>query len=147
MLGYLRADNPGVHRSRRPTAGMIRATSSSIDLHGLRHHPSAAPSASAKIAGEMVSLALVEAKMHPPFPTSRHAVVAVPDAKKGEQLVLFTTDATLDRNAVLQKLKAARRQRTDDPAHHHPARDLPVLGSGKTDYVTLNRLAREKVAA
>jgi acyl-[acyl-carrier-protein]-phospholipid O-acyltransferase/long-chain-fatty-acid--[acyl-carrier-protein] ligase len=75
------------------------------------------------------------------------AIVAAPDAKKGEQLILFTTDAALDRNAVLQKLKAASISELMIPKTVVLLETMPVLGSGKIDYVTLNRLAREKVTA
>jgi len=55
----------------------------------------------------------------------------------GESTVLFTTDARLDRIALHQ---AARRLGARDLAVarriiHVP--ELPLLGSGKTDYVTL----------
>ena len=54
----------------------------------------------AKIAGEMVSLTAIEIKVQAAFPESAHAAVSVPDKKKGEQLVLFTTDPKLDRKAL-----------------------------------------------
>ena len=54
----------------------------------------------------MVSLGAVEAKLAAAFPGHQHAVVAVPDPRKGEQLVLFTTDAELDRQRLAQALKA-----------------------------------------
>ena len=45
----------------------------------------------AKIGGEMVSLAAAEALAIAVWPDAAHAVVAVPDARKGERLLLVTT--------------------------------------------------------
>jgi acyl-[acyl-carrier-protein]-phospholipid O-acyltransferase/long-chain-fatty-acid--[acyl-carrier-protein] ligase len=144
MLGYLRADTPGVIEPP-PDGWYDTGDIVSIDLLGfVTIHGRA--KRFAKIAGEMVSLALVESKIHSAFPDIPAAVVATPDARKGEQLVLFTTDAAVDRNAVSQKLKAAGIGELMIPRTIILLEAMPVLGSGKVDYVTLNRMAREKVA-
>ena len=44
----------------------------------------------AKIGGEMVSLTAVEDLASAVWPDGRHAVVAMPDSRKGEKLVLVT---------------------------------------------------------
>ena len=44
----------------------------------------------AKVAGEMVPLGVVEDLVAKVWPQSTHAVVAIPDVKRGEQLVLVT---------------------------------------------------------
>ncbi|MGH6821684.1 MAG: AMP-binding protein, partial [Methylocella sp.] len=94
MLGYLRADNPGVIEAPQDgwydTGDIVR-----IDAQGFVTILGRAKRF-AKIAGEMVSLSAIEAKLATAFPDGSHAVVAVPDAKKGEQLALFTTGETLD---------------------------------------------------
>ncbi|MDR0249971.1 MAG: bifunctional acyl-ACP--phospholipid O-acyltransferase/long-chain-fatty-acid--ACP ligase [Burkholderiales bacterium] len=94
----------------------------------------------AKIAGEMVSLETAEKLAHRASPDAQHAVISQPDEGKGEMLVLFTTDAVLDR-AALQKAA----QQTGVPGLAVPKKivriaALPLLGTGKTDYVTLNRM-------
>jgi acyl-[acyl-carrier-protein]-phospholipid O-acyltransferase/long-chain-fatty-acid--[acyl-carrier-protein] ligase len=94
----------------------------------------------AKIAGEMVSLETAEKLAHLASPDAQHAVTSQPDEGKGEMLVLFTTDAALDR-AALQKAA----QQTGVPGLAVPKKivrieTLPLLGTGKTDYVTLNRM-------
>ncbi len=143
MLGYLRADNPGVIepplQGWYDTGDIVK-----IDDHGFVTILGRVKRFS-KIAGEMVSLSSVESKMQQAFPAHQHAVVAVPDAKKGEQLVLFTTDATLDRKRLLDGLKAAGAVDLMIPRTIIAVDALPALGTGKTDYVSLNRMGREQV--
>ena len=145
MLGYLRADNPGAIEA--PPGGWYDTGDIvKIDPHGFVTILGRAKRFS-KIAGEMVSLTAIEMKLQAAFADGAHAVVAVPDQKKGEQLVLVTTDAMLDRKRVSDGLKQHGASDLMVPRNilHMPA--LPVLGSGKTDYVTLNRIAREQVEA
>ena len=94
-----------------------------------------------KIGGEMVSLAAVEAKLQQAFPDHRHAVVAVPDARKGEQLVMFTTVGGLDRTLVAAGLRKAGVTELMVPKIVVALKELPLLGSGKIDYAGLQRLA------
>jgi len=143
MLGYLRADNPGVIEPP-PDGWYDTGDIVKIDDHGFVTILGRAKRF-AKIAGEMVSLSAVEGKLHTAFPEALHAVVAVPDPKKGEQLVLFTTDNTLDRARVSEGMKHAGATDLMIPRSIGAVKEMPLLGSGKTDYVTLNRLAREKV--
>ena len=100
----------------------------------------------AKIAGEMVSLEVVE---HIAYHASRgyqHAATLELASQAGESTVLFTTDPRLDRIALQ---KAARELGAQDLAVArrvvHVA-TLPLLGSGKTDYVTLKSLAGDNAA-
>ncbi|MEP6826820.1 MAG: 2-acyl-glycerophospho-ethanolamine acyltransferase, partial [Aestuariivirga sp.] len=100
-----------------------------------------------KIAGEMVSLTAIEGKLQAAFPEVPQAVVAVPDKKKGEQLVLFTMLPKADRKMISDAL---RREGASDlmiPKTIVQLEALPLLGSGKTDYVTLGRMALDKVEA
>ena len=95
----------------------------------------------AKIAGEMVSLELVERIAYTASPEHKHAATVEQIRGSGESTVLFTTDAMLDR---LMLVKAARQIGAQDLAVARrivKVASLPLLGSGKTDYVTLNRMA------
>jgi acyl-[acyl-carrier-protein]-phospholipid O-acyltransferase/long-chain-fatty-acid--[acyl-carrier-protein] ligase len=98
-----------------------------------------------KIAGEMVSLGLVEQKLKQAFPQAEHAVVAVPDARRGEQLVMFTTDPALDQKAVMEGLKSLDTSAMLVPRNVITLAEMPLLGSGKTDYQSLIRMAHEQV--
>lgn len=143
MLGYLRADNPGVIEP--PPDGWYD-TGDIVSIDDMEFVTILGRAKRfCKIAGEMISLAAVEAKLQQAFAEGQHAVVAVPDAKKGEQLVMFTSDAALDAKKVGDGMKAAGATALQVPRNVIVMPELPVLGSGKTDYVTLNRLAREQV--
>jgi acyl-[acyl-carrier-protein]-phospholipid O-acyltransferase/long-chain-fatty-acid--[acyl-carrier-protein] ligase len=143
MLGYLRADNPGILET--PSDGWYDTGDIvKIDDDGFITILGRAKRF-AKIAGEMISLALVETKLAQALPDAQHAVVAVPDAKKGEQLVMFTTGGDIDARRVAEALKAADTPALLVPRNVIALQELPLLGSGKMDYQALNRLAREQV--
>ena len=145
MLGYLRADNPGVLEAP-PDGWYDTGDIVKFDQQGFLVILGRAKRF-CKIAGEMVSLSAVEGKLHTAFPQSLHAVVAIPDPKKGEQLVLITTAEGLDRKRIADGLKQAGAGDLMIPKNIITMKELPILGSGKTDYVTLNRMALEKIKA
>jgi len=145
MLGYLRGDKPGVIEAP-PDGWYDTGDIVKVDEDGYVIILGRAKRF-AKIAGEMVSLSLAEQLLAQAFPGAAHAVVAVPDARKGEQLVMFTTDAALDAARVGEGLKAAGAPALSVPRNVIVLEALPVLGSGKTDYPALGRLAREHVEA
>jgi acyl-[acyl-carrier-protein]-phospholipid O-acyltransferase/long-chain-fatty-acid--[acyl-carrier-protein] ligase len=81
------------------------------------------------------------------FPDLLHAVVAIPDPKKGEQLVMFTTMPKPDRKQISDGLKAQGASDLMIPKLIEPIAEMPLLGSGKTDHVSLLRMAKEKHGA
>jgi acyl-[acyl-carrier-protein]-phospholipid O-acyltransferase/long-chain-fatty-acid--[acyl-carrier-protein] ligase len=145
MLGYLRADNPG-WLEPPPDGWYDTGDIVEIDSQGYITILGRAKRFS-KIAGEMVSLSSIETKLTAAFPDFAHAVVALPDQKKGEQLVLVTTSNHLDRKEVADGLKRHGASDLMIPRTILHLDPLPVLGSGKTDYVALTRFVREKMAA
>lgn len=142
MLGYLRADNPGVVEPP-PEGWYDTGDIVSIDDFGFVTIKGRAKRF-AKIAGEMVSLTAVEAKVQEAFKEHDHAVVSVPDPRKGEQLVLLTTLEKLSRKLLSDALKKTGVVELMIPRTIVEIDELPVLGSGKTDYVTINSIARDK---
>lgn len=139
MAGYLKADAPGVLQP--PEDGWHDSGDIvTIDEHGFVTIRGRAKRF-AKIGGEMVSLPAVEGYAAKVWPAAEHAVVTRPDARKGEQLVLFTTQA----GAVAADLQAWGR--ANGVAELSIPRDirvvpaLPVLGTGKLDYVTMSAQA------
>lgn len=95
----------------------------------------------AKIGGEMVSLPAVEGYASAVWPGAEHAVVTRPDPKKGEQLVLFTTAAGAAQKALQEWGKANGVTELMIPRDIRVLDALPVLGTGKIDYVTLGQMA------
>ena len=101
----------------------------------------------AKIGGEMVSLAAIEALAGEAFPSTPLLVVSLPDARKGERLVLLTTDGAVERDALVRRARAHGAADVMVPADVLIVGSLPLLGSGKPDYVAATALAQERIAA
>ncbi len=93
----------------------------------------------AKIAGEMVSLSAVEKVVSTAFPKHSHAVLSIPCPKKGEQLVLFTDDKTLDKKRLLSAFKKAMASDLWVPKTIHFA-EIPRLPTGKINYQALQAI-------
>jgi len=94
----------------------------------------------AKIGGEMVSLPAVEGYAASVWPGFDHAVVTRPDPRKGEQLVLFTTNKAARFAELSAWGKANGIAELMIPRDIRPLDALPVLGTGKTDYVAIGML-------
>ena len=88
----------------------------------------------AKVAGEMVSLAMVENQVALLWPEFQHAVVNIPDPKKGEQIVLITTKIDATREAVIAHAKVAQMAEIAIPRKILTVKEMFLLGSGKIDY-------------
>jgi acyl-[acyl-carrier-protein]-phospholipid O-acyltransferase/long-chain-fatty-acid--[acyl-carrier-protein] ligase len=95
----------------------------------------------AKIGGEMVSLAAVEGFAEAVWPEGRHAVVSVPDPRKGERLVLVTDRRDADVAALAAWARDHGAPELAVPKKIIKVLELPVLGTGKTDYVAIQRMA------
>ena len=141
MLGYLRADNPGVIEAP-PDGWYDTGDIVEIDEHRFVTILGRAKRFS-KIAGEMISLTAIEAKLQAEFPGEDFAVVAIADERKGEQLILFTTLTHPDRMTISLGLKSRGASDLMVPKILVHLKEIPLLGSGKTDYVTLTRVANE----
>ncbi len=97
----------------------------------------------AKIAGEMVSLETVEELARRAAPEHLHASTSLPDAARGETILLFTTDPTLERDRLQAAARARGVAELAVPRRIVCIAQLPLLGTGKTDYMTLRRMAEE----
>ncbi|MBC7768401.1 MAG: AMP-binding protein [Phycisphaerales bacterium] len=100
----------------------------------------------AKVGGEMVSLNAVEAYAASVWPDHTHAAVALPDSRKGERVILFTDHADAKSEDLLAWCKANGASELAVPKKIVVIEEIPVLGSGKTDYVVLQRMAAERFA-
>ncbi|WP_024512381.1 acyl-[ACP]--phospholipid O-acyltransferase [Bradyrhizobium sp. ARR65] len=144
MLGYLRAENPGVLEAL-PDGWHDTGDIVSIDEAGFITIKGRAKRF-AKIAGEMVSLSAVEAMAATLWPQAISVAVSVPDQRKGERIVLLTTQKEADRAAMQRQAKATGASELAVPAVIQVVDKVPLLGSGKTDYVAATALAREIAA-
>jgi acyl-[acyl-carrier-protein]-phospholipid O-acyltransferase/long-chain-fatty-acid--[acyl-carrier-protein] ligase len=99
----------------------------------------------AKIAGEMISLGAVEIIAKHLWPEENHAVVAVPDKRKGERVVLVTTAKGATRETLAEASKKSGYSELWVPNVIIAVQEIPVLGSGKTDYTTARKVALEKL--
>lgn len=143
MQGYYLYDQPGVLVSPKDgwyeTGDVVE-----VDTEGFIHIKGRVKRF-AKVAGEMVSLEVVEKIAHTAAPEHQHAATTVADASRGENIVLFTTDARLKREDLQIVAKNLGSPEIAIARKLVVVEQIPVLGTGKTDYVTLKQMA-EKAA-
>ncbi len=141
MLGYLRAENPGVLEPL-PDGWHDTGDIVAIDAAGYITIKGRAKRF-AKIAGEMVSLSTVESMAATLWPQAMSVAVSLPDARKGERIMLLTTQRDATRDAMQKQAKAVGATELSVPADIRVVEKIPLLGSGKTDYVGATALAKE----
>jgi len=101
----------------------------------------------AKIGGEMVSLTAVEGLASAVWPEARHAVVSIADARKGEKLVLVTDRKDADVGRLAEWARSHGAPELAVPKKIMRVTEVPVLGTGKTDYVAIQQMAEMDKAA
>ncbi len=148
MMGYLRYDNPGVIEPPQSECGTgWYSTGDVVDIDDDGFMTIIGRTRRfAKIAGEMVSLDVVERIAAHASPGHQHAATLAQAAGYGESTVLFTTSDKLDRMLLV---RAAREMGAPEIAisrHIVKMDELPLMGNGKIDYVILRLRAEEAVA-
>ncbi len=91
----------------------------------------------------MVSLTAVEELATQTWPGFDHAAVSLPDDRKGEKIILITDNKDALRKHFHVQIKKDKYGELYLPKKILLADELPVLGTGKTDYVTLTQMAQE----
>ncbi len=144
MMGYYRADAPGV-LEETPDGWHDTGDIVSVDAQGFVTIKGRAKRF-AKIGGEMVSLAAAERACAGLWDDAPLAILAAPDPRKGERLILVTARAGASRADATAHMKAHGATELMMPAELLILPDMPLLGSGKADYVTLAQILRERLA-
>jgi acyl-[acyl-carrier-protein]-phospholipid O-acyltransferase/long-chain-fatty-acid--[acyl-carrier-protein] ligase len=142
MKGYLTFDRPGV---LQPPSSMGIGWHNTGDIVYLDEddfvHIRGRVKRFAKIAGEMVSLEVVESLAAQAMPGFSHAASTRSDAAKGEAIVLFTTASELTRDKLSAAAKTLGLPELAVARVIVALKEIPVLGSGKTDYMRLKSFA------
>ncbi len=145
MLGYIKADLPGVVQP--VTEGWYNTGDVvSLDEAGFITILGRTKRF-AKIGGEMVSLGAIEAVVGSLRPNVRHAAVSIPRDRKGETIILLTESDEIELSHLHAPLRAAGLTKLSFPRKVVKVAQIPLLGSGKTDYAAAELLALESEAA
>jgi acyl-[acyl-carrier-protein]-phospholipid O-acyltransferase / long-chain-fatty-acid--[acyl-carrier-protein] ligase len=140
MAGYIVASAPGVIERLadgwHDTGDIVTVEDGYVTIRGRAKR-------FAKLAGEMVSLAAVESLAAGLWPLSNHVVVALPDPKKGEQLILVTDQPDAEKEALMAHAKAQGFPELWVPRAILIVNSIPVLGSGKTDLPATQEMVRQ----
>jgi len=97
----------------------------------------------AKIAGEMVSLGLVEGEVRKILEEEDQvSITAIPDVKKGEKLILLL-EGDMELDTLKEKIKSLGMNPLFVPSEYFKIEELPKLGTGKADFKGLKKLAQE----
>ncbi|NNG05026.1 MAG: acyl-[ACP]--phospholipid O-acyltransferase [Inquilinus sp.] len=139
MRGYLRVENPGV---LEPPAEGWHDTGDvvAIDTDGFVSILGRAKRF-AKVAGEMVSLAAVEALASDLWPDGLYAAIALPHDRKGEQVVLVTDREGAALADLSRHARAKGAAEIMVPRRLVIAARMPLLGTGKIDHNAARVLA------
>ncbi|WP_150522483.1 acyl-[ACP]--phospholipid O-acyltransferase [Roseibium sediminis] len=140
MVGYLKADNPGVIQ---PLVDGWHDTGDIVDIDedGFIKIKGRAKRF-AKIGGEMVSLAAIEALAGQIWPEHLSAVASVKDPRKGEKLILVTENPKAERSAFITEAKQRGAQDLMIPSEVRIVSKVPVLGSGKLDFAAISKMVQ-----
>ncbi|MFW5443800.1 MAG: AMP-binding protein [Methylococcaceae bacterium] len=97
----------------------------------------------AKVSGEMISLTAVESHAGKAWPDAQHAATSLPDPKKGEIVILLTTQ----KDATSKQLSDATPgvHAISLPRKIIVVNSIPVLATGKVNYPEVTQLATEKL--
>lgn len=141
MKGYLLADNPGklvppksiYGEGWYDTGDIVHVDEDGfVSIRGRSKR-------FAKVSGEMVSLTAVEQLAAKAWPDAQHASTNLPDEKKGEIVILLTTQKDANSKQLLALSKGVHA--ISLPKKVFVVKTIPVLGTGKINYPEVNQIA------
>lgn len=142
MKGYLLHDKPGELQppsTERGTGWYDTGDIADIDEEGFISILGRAKRF-AKIAGEMVSLTAAEELAMLTWPNINHAAIAIYDERKGERIILITEKKSAERKQLQEVARANQIGELTIPRQVLVIDKIPILGTGKTDYINLAKL-------
>ena len=143
MLGYYRDTRPGVIEMPRSVMGegwydtgdVVEVDESgTVTIVGRTRRFT-------KVAGEMVSLDVMEMVASVASPGHRHAAIVLLQDTGAETTVLFTTDVSLTRARLAEAARTCAAPELAVARKLVTLAEIPVMSTGKTDYVSLKLLA------
>lgn len=147
MKGYFLCDQPGVLVPPHSLGAGWYCTGDIVEIDADDFvHIRGRVKRFAKIAGEMVSLEAVERLAQSAAAEYAHAASTRSDAAKGEALVLFTTAPGLTREQLSATARTLGAPELAVPRVLQHVSAIPLLGTGKTDYVRLKEMAEATLA-
>jgi acyl-[acyl-carrier-protein]-phospholipid O-acyltransferase/long-chain-fatty-acid--[acyl-carrier-protein] ligase len=149
MSGYLKADKPGQIQEPSSSCGEGWYDTGDVVVFDADGFMKIAGRVKRfiKVAGEMVSLEVVEKLAFAADPDHQHAASSFADASRGESLVLFTTNPHLNRSLLQNKAKELGIAEITVPRQIKIVDNLPLMGTGKVDYVTLKLWTSQQVSS
>jgi len=145
MLGYLRAEKPGVLEAPQEgwhdTGDIV-----TIDDQGFVAIRGRAKRF-AKVGGEMISLAAVEMLAAELWPNNVTAVSSVADPRKGERLIMVTDKHGATRSEFMAYARSQHASELMLPGEVVVLDKMPMLGSGKVDQLAIDKFVRDQAAA
>ena len=136
MLGYIKADKPGVIQP--PEGGWYNTGDVvSIDKQGFMSIQDRVKRF-AKVGGEMISLTSVELKIEGLWPNFKHAALRRNHPTKGEEILLVTENLNADKKDIIHYFKKQGYSSLLIPSKVYPYKDIPLLSTGKVDYKSIN---------
>lgn len=140
MAGYILPSAPGViippQDGWHDTGDIVTIEDGYIHIRGRAKR-------FAKIGGEMVSLAAIEALASGLWPDNTHVCVSLPDPRRGESLVLVTDKPDADKTTLAEYAREQGFTELWVPKALLVTQQIPILGSGKVDYAATLEMARE----
>jgi len=143
MLGYVRADKPGIVQPVEDgwynTGDIVTVDDEGyITILGRQKR-------FAKIGGEMVPLSAIEEVALEVDKSAAVAAMHIPDPRKGEQILIFSDSKKIDRDSMKAIIQEMGYSELYLPKYFVYLAEIPVLATGKTDYRKLLEMSEEYI--